>query len=72
MEESFPEDQIDAILAFYKSPAGKAIEEKMPAVQQQIGQMLQTRVQKLQPQVRQMFEDFQKNLPPATAPAPSV
>lgn len=65
VEDSFAEDQLDGILAFYKSPAGKALVEKMPTVQQEIQQLIQAKVQKLQPQVRTMFDDFQKNLPPA-------
>ncbi len=64
----FPEEQLDTILAFYRSPAGKALMEKLPGVEQEVGKTLQTRVQALQPQVRQMFEDFQKNLPPAGPP----
>lgn len=71
IETNFTEEQLEAILAFYKSPAGLALEQKMPGVQQQVGQILQTRVQQLQPQVRQMFLEFQKSLPPATpTPAP--
>lgn len=66
--EQFTEEQIDAMLAFYKSPAGKALIEKLPLVEQQVGQVLQKRVQELQPQVKQMFDDFQKSLPPAGSP----
>lgn len=69
VEDSFPEDQLDSILAFYKSPAGKALQEKIPTIQQEISQLLQAKVQKLQPQVRDLFEQFQKSLPPAPAAA---
>lgn len=72
LEDNFTEEQIDAIIAFYKSPAGVVFEQKMPAVQQELGKVLQSRVQGLQPQVRQMFEDFQKSLPPAATPAPGA
>lgn len=66
--ENFTEEQIDAMLAFYRSPAGKALIEKLPTVEQGIGQILQKRVQELQPQVKQMFDEFQKSLPaPAAA-----
>ena len=67
--EAFPEDQLDSMLAFYKSPAGKALLDKLPGIEQQVGGVLQKRVQDLQPQVRQMFDDFQKNLPPRTPPS---
>lgn len=75
LTEAFPEDQMDSILGFYKSPAGKALIEKLPGVEQQIGTILQKRVQALQPQVKQMFDDFQKSLPanaPAGATSPSA
>jgi uncharacterized protein len=78
--ETFPEDQLDSMLAFYKSPAGKNLVEKLPPVEQQVGQILQKRVAALQPQVKQMFDDFQKSLPAntpeatpgAVGPAPSL
>jgi hypothetical protein len=73
--ETFPEDQIDTMLTFYKSPAGKALVDKLPGIEQQIGGILQKRVQSLQPQVKQMFEDFQKTLPaggPAGGASPSA
>jgi hypothetical protein len=82
--ETFPEDQLDQMLAFYKTPAGQNLIEKLPPLEQQIGQILQKRVAALQPQVKQMFDDFQKNLPantpegapgagnPAASPAPST
>lgn len=72
--ETYPEDQIDSMLAFYKSPAGQALIEKLPSVEQQVGQILQKKVQALQPQVKQMFDDFQKSLPantPEAAPGTS-
>ena len=33
LTEAFPEDQIDSILVFYKSPAGKALMDKLPGVE---------------------------------------
>ena len=71
LESNFTEEQLDGIIAFYKSPAGAAFQEKMPAVQQQIAEVVRTRGQTLQPQVQQLFQDFQKTLPPPT-PAPGA
>lgn len=65
----FPEEQLDTMLTFYKSPAGKALVEKLPAVEQEVGKTLQTRVQGLQPQVKAMFDEFQKNLPSNAPPS---
>lgn len=69
LTETFTEDQLDSMLSFYKSPTGKALIEKLPAVEQQVGEILRKRVQDLQPQVKQMFDDFQKTLPPPTSAA---
>jgi uncharacterized protein len=68
----FTEQQMDAIIAFYKSPAGMALMDKMPEINQQANQMVQAKILALQPQVRQMFADFEKTQQPApAAPAAS-
>jgi hypothetical protein len=77
-EKAFTEEQLDVILAFYKSPAGVALLTGMPEVSSQIGQLGNSRVQALQPRLQQSFTDLKKNLapPPPTlgplGPAPSA
>jgi uncharacterized protein len=66
--EAFTDEQLDGMIAFYKSPAGTALREKMPGVNQQANQLMQSKVAALQPQVKQMFEAFQKSLPEKTSP----
>jgi hypothetical protein len=77
--KTFTEDQMDAIISFYQSPAGAALMDKMPEINKQANEVMQARIIALQPQVRQMFADFQKSqqtpAPPAsssTAPAPAT
>ena len=70
--KSFTEDQMDSIIAFYKSPGGAALMEKMPGINQQANEILRTRIVALQPQVRQMFSDLQKSQQVAAPPAPTV
>jgi hypothetical protein len=77
--KNFTEEQLDGIIAFYKSPAGVALLTTMPDVNSQIGQLGGGRVQTLQPQLQQMYADLKKNLtPPPTlgpmgpAPAPAA
>jgi hypothetical protein len=69
----FSEEQMDAIIAFYKSPAGIALMDRMPEINQEANQLMQAKIVALQPQVRQMFADFEKSQqsapPPASAPA---
>jgi len=68
---AFSDEELDGMLAFYKSPAGTALLEKMPALNQQANQDMQSKIAALQPQVKQMFDDFEKGLPAKTsAPAP--
>jgi hypothetical protein len=67
--KTFTEDQMDAIIVFYKSPAGIVLMDKMPEINQQANQMMQAKIIGMQAQVRQMFADFEKSQAPATPPA---
>ena len=73
--KAFTEEQLDAILSFYKSPGGVALLEKMPGVNAQITQVGQARLATLQPQLKQLFVDLQKSQeakPPTLSPAPAA
>jgi hypothetical protein len=81
--KSFTEDELTAIVNFYKSPAGSAFLAKAPDINQKLQQLAQPKLATLQTQVRDAFQDFQKsvapsgpptlqNLPPEGAPAGSV
>ena len=71
--KAFTEEQLDGIVAFYKSPAGLVLLDKMPEVNSQFGQLGQDKVSALQDQLRQAYEDFQKSItPPASSAAPST
>jgi hypothetical protein len=76
--QTFTEQELDAIVAFYKSPAGMALLTKMPQINDQVEQLAHSRLVILQPQINQAFDDFRKSQPasataaPAAAPAPAV
>jgi len=83
--KNFTEEQLDAIIAFYKTPAGVALLANMPTVNTQVGQLGNSKMTTLEPQIKQLYEDFQKSLTaaapslqpvppaaPATAPTPSA
>jgi hypothetical protein len=81
--KAFTEDELTAIVTFYKSPAGTAFLAKAPDINQQLQQVAQPKLVTLQAQVRDAFEEFRKsvtpsgpptlnNLPPDGAPAGSV
>ena len=67
--KTFTEDELNGILAFYKSPAGQAFLTKSPSIGPQVSQITQPRLQALQTQVRQAFEEFRQSQPPAASPA---
>ncbi len=68
---SFTEQQLDAIIAFYKTPAGAALVEKIPEIDAQVSQLAKSRLNDLQPQMNQMFSDFRKSQLAATPAAPA-
>jgi hypothetical protein len=70
LETNFTEEELDSILVFYKSPAGKALVTKMPDVSDQASKLMQTRFSALQPQLKQMLDAFMQTLP--SKPAPSA
>jgi uncharacterized protein len=82
--KAFTEDELSAIVTFYKSPAGTAFLAKAPDINQQLQQIVQPKLATLQTQVRDAFAEYQKsvappagpptlqNLPPSGAPAGSV
>jgi uncharacterized protein len=59
--KNFTDEQLDAILVFYKSPAGAALVDKLPTLTAQGTELAQARMTALLPQLRQMVADFTKN-----------
>jgi uncharacterized protein len=68
--KNFTEPELDAIIAFFKSPAGATFLEKTPAVNAQTTQFTQSKVTALQQELNQSFEQFrQSQAPPEASPA---
>ena len=67
--KTFTEQELDFILAFYKSPAGVALLENMPTIDAQATQLAHSRLDALQPQLNQLFDDYRKSQTPPPAPA---
>lgn len=55
--ESFDQEEIDGLIAFYESPAGKAFVAKMPTVLQKSMVMSQSMMQRLLPRIQQVMTD---------------
>jgi uncharacterized protein len=67
--KAFTEEELDVIVTFYKTPAGASLVDKMPSVNAQATQLLQSKMAAVQPQMKQMYEDFQKSQSAAAAAA---
>jgi hypothetical protein len=68
--KTFTEQELDVIIAFFKTPASTAFLDKMPTINAQIDQLAKSKLAILQPQITQSFEDFSKSqAPPTAAPA---
>jgi hypothetical protein len=60
--ETFTQEEVDAITAFYKSPAGKAITEKYPTAMQKANNLMQARIGPLTAKLQKMSDDFNTEL----------
>jgi len=58
--DTYTEEEIDGILAFYKSPAGKAFLQKMPEVMQRSMPVMIQMIGDLQPQMKTMLEGMKE------------
>jgi hypothetical protein len=67
--DTFTDEELDAMLAYYKSPAGTAFLTKMPGIDKQVNETVRSRIVALQPQVNQMIAEFEKTVAPPAAPA---
>ncbi len=70
---TFTDEELDGMLAYYKSPAGTAFLTKMPGVDKQVNETVHSKIVALQPQVNQMLTEFEKGIaPPATTAPPTL
>lgn len=67
---TYTEEDLDAIIAFYKSPAGQKMLEKTPELMTKSTQLTQQRMREVQPEFNQMIQDFMKQMA-ATAGKPT-
>lgn len=58
---TFTEDEIDGMVAFYKSPAGQAMIAKTPDLTQKSMVLVQQKMIAVQPQIQQMIEEFARS-----------
>jgi len=67
--DTYSEEEINGIVAFYKTPAGAAMIAKSPELSTKSIQLVQSKMAAVQPQLKQMVEDFVRDTKPASTPA---
>jgi hypothetical protein len=75
----FTKDEIDGLSSFYGTPAGEALIEKQPEVQQKMQALMMPRMMAVMPKIQQMTRDFAADqkakaaaAAQASAPAPAA
>jgi len=56
-QESFSQEEIDGLIAFYRSPAGQAFVAKMPVVMQKSMQLMQTQMGPMMVRMKTAMEE---------------
>ena len=68
---AYTEQELDQILAFYRSPAGQALVEKTPALLQQTSTLVQERVGNAAPELQEVIRHAMEQVIKATPPPPT-
>lgn len=61
-KETFSQDEVDGIIAFYKSPPGQAISEKYPLVMQKAQSLMQAKIGPMSNKVQVAMDNMIKEL----------
>jgi hypothetical protein len=55
--DTFSQSEIDGLVAFYSSPSGRAVVQKLPLVMQNVMSLMQQRMARLMPKIQQMAQE---------------
>jgi len=69
--DTFTEEEIDGISAFYRSPTGQAMLNKTPQLLAAMMQFMQGKIADLQPKLKALSDQFTKDMTAAGAPGKS-
>jgi hypothetical protein len=75
--DTFTQQEVDAMVRFYSSPAGRSVSGKLPVAMQESMQLMQERMRSLIPRIGQLEKDTAQRLKeaadsPAAAPSPGA
>ena len=59
--ETFTDEEVDGMLAFYETPAGRATITKIPAINLRMSGLIQAEVNAIGPEINKIAEDALKN-----------
>jgi uncharacterized protein len=68
---TYTEEELDGILAFYRSPVGQKMLDKTPELMTKSTEITQQKMREVQPQLNQMVQDFMKSMAEPAKPAPA-
>jgi hypothetical protein len=58
--ETFTDEEIDGMLAFYETPAGRAVVTKIPSINTRMSGLIQSEMNALGPEINKIAEDALK------------
>jgi hypothetical protein len=68
---TFTQEEVNAMLKFYDTPVGQSVGAKLPAVNQQMTQLTQQRMQDVIPKIVEVQKEMVERLKAAAAAAPA-
>ncbi|MEP6699288.1 MAG: DUF2059 domain-containing protein [Verrucomicrobiota bacterium] len=60
--DTFTQEEVNSIITFYSSPAGKALVQKIPLAMQKAGSLMQSRIAPIVTKLQKMQEDLAQDL----------
>jgi hypothetical protein len=66
-QRSLTQDEVNGMLAFYESPAGKAVVRKLPLIMQNTAQLMQERMRAVTPKIAQIQQEALDKIKAAAA-----
>ncbi len=67
----FTKDELKGMSEFYATPAGEALVDKQPEMQQKMMESMMPRMMKAMPRIQQMVQEFAAQHSPKAVPAPA-
>jgi hypothetical protein len=61
-QKTLTQQEVDGMIAFYKTDAGKAVVTKMPIIMRQASEIMMQRMQKIFPKLQQMQQEMMRRL----------